>query len=248
MAERNSKITLENRVKEKNNMLEELKYTLGLEELPRKIEMYDISNISGQFIVAGMCVAQDGAIKRNLSRRFKIKTLFQQDDPRCMEEVITRRLKHSLEEQDEAFGRLPDVIFADGGITQMRAIRRAIDSYRLEIELFGLVKNDKHRTRALINEQREEIPLSEEIMNFVTNFQDEVHKVAIEYHRKLREKEMSKSELDDIPGIGTKKKQELLKEFGSVSKIRESNLEELTKIKGINENLARTILEVLKKS
>ena len=229
-------------------MLEELKYTLGLEELPRKIEMYDISNISGQFIVAGMCVAQDGVIKRNLSRRFKIKTLFQQDDPRCMEEVITRRLKHSIEEQDEAFGRLPDVIFADGGITQMRAIRRAIDSYGLEIELFGLVKNDKHRTRALINEEREEIPLSEDIMNFVTNFQDEVHKVAIEYHRKLREKEMSKSELDDIPGIGTKKKQELLKEFGSVSKIRESNLEELTKIKGINENLARTILEVLKKS
>lgn len=248
MAERNSKITLENRVKEKNNILEELKSTLGLEELPRKIEMYDISNISGQFIVAGMCVAQDGVIKRNLSRRFKIKTLFRQDDPRCMEEVITRRLRHSVEEKDEAFGNLPDVIFADGGITQMRAVRRAIDSYGLDIKIFGLVKNDKHRTRALINEQREETPLSEDIMNFVTNFQDEVHKVAIEYHRKLREKEMSKSELDNIPGIGEKKKQELLKAFGSVAKIKQANLEELTNIKGINENLAKTIQEVLKKS
>lgn len=189
-----------------------------------------------------------GVIKRNLSRRFRIKTLFQQDDPRCMEEVITRRLKHSIEKQDKAFGNLPDVIFADGGITQMRAIRRAIDLYGLKIELFGLVKNDKHKTRALINENREEIPLSEEIMNFVTNFQDEVHKVAIEYHRKLREREISKSELDKIPGIGEKKKIELLKAFGSVSKIKQANLEELIKIKGINENLARTIQEVLKKS
>lgn len=189
-----------------------------------------------------------GVIKRNLSRRFRIKTLFQQDDPRCMEEVITRRLKHSIENQDKAFGNLPDVIFADGGITQMRAIRRAIDLYGLKIELFGLVKNDKHKTRALINENREEIPLSEEIMNFVTNFQDEVHKVAIEYHRKLREREISKSELDKIPGIGEKKKIELLKAFGSVSKIKQANLEELIKIKGINENLARTIQEVLKKS
>lgn len=189
-----------------------------------------------------------GVIKRNLSRRFRIKTLFQQDDPRCMEEVITRRLKHSIEKQDKAFGNLPDVIFADGGNTQMRAIRRAIDLYGLKIELFGLVKNDKHKTRALINENREEIPLSEEIMNFVTNFQDEVHKVAIEYHRKLREREISKSELDKIPGIGEKKKIELLKAFGSVSKIKQANLEELIKIKGINENLARTIQEVLKKS
>lgn len=189
-----------------------------------------------------------GVIKRNLSRRFKIKTLFQQDDPRCMEEVITRRLKHSIEKQDKAFGKLPDVIFADGGITQMRAVRRAIDSYGLKIELFGLVKNDKHKTRALINENQDEIPLSEDIMNFVTNFQDEVHKVAIEYHRKLREKELSKSELDNIPGIGEKKKIELLKTFGSVSKIKQANLEELMKIKGINENLARTIQEVLRKS
>lgn len=248
MAERNSKITLENRVKEKNNILEELKQTLGLERLPRKIEMYDISNISGQFIVAGMCVAQDGVIKRNLSRRFKIKTLFQQDDPRCMEEVITRRLKHSIEEPNGGFGSLPNVIFADGGITQMRAVRRAIDSYGVNIALFGLVKNDKHRTRALIDEQRREIPLSQEVMNFVTCFQDEVHKVAIEYHRKIRDKEMSKSQLDDIPGIGTKKKQELLKTFGSISKIKQANLEELMQIKGINEKLARIIQEELQKS
>ena len=247
MAENNSKITLENKLKDKNSILEELKATLKLNELPRKIEMYDISNISGEFIVAGMVVAWDGIIKRNLSRRFKIKTLFEQDDPRCMEEVITRRLKHSIENPEGGFGKLPNIIFADGGITQMRAVRRAIDSYGVDILIFGLVKNDKHRTRAMIDENRREIPLSEELMNFVTRMQNEVHNVAIEYHRKLRDKQMHRSALDDIPGIGEAKKKLLLKTFGSVKKIKETDLAELTKIKGINESLARTIKETLEK-
>lgn len=137
------------------------------------------------------------------------------------------------------------MIFADGGITQMRAVREAIDSFGLDIQVFGLVKNDKHRTRALIDENRREIPLTEELMNFVTAFQDEVHKVAIEYHRKVRDKQMSKSALDDVKGIGEVKKKELLKTFGSVEKIKNANIEELTKIKGINDNLARKILEQL---
>ncbi|MBR6033647.1 MAG: excinuclease ABC subunit UvrC [Clostridia bacterium] len=245
MAEKNSKITLENKLKEKNSILEELKATLKLDKLPRKIEMYDISNISGEFIVAGMIVAQDGVIKKNLSRRFKIKTLFQQDDPRCMEEVITRRIKHSIEDPNGGFGVLPDVIFADGGITQMRAVRRAIDSYKVDIMLYGLVKNDKHRTRAMIDEKRKELPLSEELMNFVTRMQDEVHNVAIEYHRKLRDKQMHKSALDDISGIGEAKKKLLLKEFGSVKKIKEAEVEELTKVKGINEKLAKQIKKMI---
>ncbi len=248
MAQKNSKITLDNKLKDKSSILEELKVTLKLDKLPRKIEMYDISNISGEHMVAGMVVAQDGIIKRNLSRRFRIKTVFEQDDPRCMEEVITRRLKHSIEEPNGGFGKLPDVIFADGGITQMRAIRRAIDLYKVDIKLFGLVKNDKHRTRAMIDENRKEIKLSEELMNFATNFQDEVHKVAIEYHRKLRDKEMKKSELDNVPGIGEAKKKLLLKEFGSVEKIKKSKIEDLIKVNGINENLARTIKEILEKS
>ncbi len=246
MAERNSQITLENRLKEKSTLLEELKNALNLGKLPRKIEMFDISNISGQFIVAGMCVAQDGVIKKNLSRRFRIKTVFKQDDPRCMEEVIIRRLKHSMENSNGNFGRLPDVIFADGGITQIRAIRRAINFYGLDIALYGLVKNTKHQTRALINESGKEIALSEELMKFVTNFQDEVHKIAIEYHRKLRNKEMSKSQLDNITGVGKIKKTELLKTFGSVENIKKADLTELTKIKGINENLAKKIQEGLR--
>ena len=123
MADNNAKITLENKERDKSEILVELKEVLGLDKLPRKIETYDISNISGEYIVAGMCVMVDGVIKRNLSRRFKIKTVYGQDDPRCMQEVVERRLRHSIDKEDDGFGKLPDVIFADGGITQIRAIK-----------------------------------------------------------------------------------------------------------------------------
>ena len=140
---------------------------------------------------------------------------------------------------------MPNVIFADGGITQIRAIKRAIDKYKLEIPVFGMVKDNKHTTKNLIDETRKVIKLTEEQMNFVTRMQDEVHRVAIEYNRKLREKEATKSKLDDILGIGAKKKQELLKTFGSIEEIKKANIEEITKIKGINPDLARKIKENL---
>ena len=245
MAVNNAKITLENKTKEKHDLVLGLKQTLNLEKLPRKIECFDISNLAGDYMVAGMCVAIDGLIKKNLSRRFKIKTVFTQDDPRCTEEVVTRRLKHSIENPKGGFGELPNVIFADGGITQIRAIKRATAKYNLQIPVFGMVKDDKHSTKNLIDEGRNVITLTEEQMNFVTRMQDEVHNVAIEYNRKLREKEATKSELDNIPGIGEKKKQELLKAFGSIQGIKKASIEEITKIKGINADLARNIKEFL---
>lgn len=258
MAENNAKITLENKEKDKTTILTELKEALSLENIPRKIECFDISNISGTNVVAGMCVMQDGVIKKNLSRRFKIKTVIGQDDPACMREVVTRRLKHSIENSEGGFGKLPDVIFADGGITQIRAIKQAISdvqkwinselsgSVKLNIAVFGMVKDDTHSTRALIDEERNEIQISEKLMNLITNFQDQVHETAISYHRKLRDKEITKSELDEIKGIGETKKKELLKHFGSINKIREANIEEIAKIKGINLELAKTIKNKLK--
>ena len=245
MADNNAKITLENKERDRSEILVELKEVLGLEKLPRKIETYDISNISGEYIVAGMCVMVDGVIKRNMSRRFKIKTVYGQDDPRCMEEVITRRLKHSIGTASSGFGRLPDVIFAEGGITQIRATKTAIAKYELNIPVFGMVKNDKHQTRALMDENRNELNISENLKNLITKFQDEVHDTAISYHRKLRDEDITKSELDDIKGIGEAKKLALIKHFGSVEKIRNSNIEELTKVSGITEKLAQKILEEL---
>ena len=257
MAENNAKITLDNKEKDKTSILTELKEALNLENMPRKIECFDISNISGTNVVAGMCVMQDGIIKKNLSRRFKIKTVIGQDDPACMREVVTRRLKHSVENPDGGFGRLPDVIFADGGITQIRAIKQAISDvdmwikqeknsdFKLNIPVFGMVKDDTHSTRALIDEERNEIQISDKLMNLITNLQDQVHDTAINYHRKLRDKEITKSELDEIKGIGEAKKKELLKHFGSIKKIKEADIEEIAKLKGINLELAKNIKDKL---
>lgn len=242
MAEGNAKVTLENKEKDKSEILLELKKVLNLEKLPRKIETYDISNISGEYMVAAMCVMQDGVIKKNLSRRFKIKTVYGQDDPRCMEEVITRRLKHSIENPQGGFGSLPDAIFADGGITQIRATKKAVQKYNLQIPVFGMVKNDKHQTRALMNDNREELEISEGLKNLITKFQDTVHDTAITYHRKLREKAITKSELDEIKGIGEVKKKALLKHFGSVSNIKKASKEELMEVKGITEKIAEGLM------
>lgn len=255
MAENNAKITLDNKSKDKYNVLTELKDVLKLDKMPRKIETYDISNLSGTNMVAGMCVMQDGSIKKNLSKIFKIKTVYGQDDPACMKEVVKRRLRHSLNEENGSFGKLPDAIFADGGITQMRAINEAIqeiideistnDEQKVEslkqIAIFGMVKNDKHQTRALIDMERHELKLSQELKNLITLFQDTVHDTAIGYHKKLRNKEITKSELDKIEGIGPKKKKLLLETFGSLQKIKEANIEDLMRINGITRDIAESI-------
>lgn len=278
MAENNAKITLDNKEKANKNVIVDLKDTLKLNRLPRRIEAYDISNISGEYQVAGMCVMIDGMIKKNLSRRFKIKTVIGQDDPKSMEETITRRLRHSIDlekihendmiicssktegkieklneeikkkyEENSSFGRLPDLILADGGITQIKATKKAIRNIEnelginLKIEVYGMVKNDKHQTRALMNENREEIEVSEQVFNLITNFQNEVHNTAIGYHKFLRDKSMTKSKLDEINGIGTVKKVELIKKFGSIENIKNASIEEISNVKGINQELAKKI-------
>ena len=268
MAENNALITLNNREKEKYNILAELKEVLHLDKLPRKIECYDISNLSGTNMVAGMCVMLDGKIKKNMSRRFRIKDVIGQDDPKCMEEVVTRRLRHSVpilnEDKNDGFGDLPDVIFADGGITQIRATEQAIENVNNEIRqkakergieltqkdmvniaVFGMVKNDKHQTRALMNEKRAELEISQTLLNTITMFQDAVHDTAIGYHKKLRDEEVTKSALDNIKGIGVVKKVELLKKFGSVDKIKQATVEEIAELKGINLELAQKIKDEL---
>ena len=271
MAENNAKLTLENQEKANNNLMLEMKQKLDLEKLPRRIEAYDISNISGEYQVASMVVMINGIIKKNMSRRFKVKTVIGQDDPRSMEEVVTRRLRHSVRNSqidekvfdrladetkekyfdDKGFGGLPDIILADGGITQIRAIEKAIKNIatesgaNLEIRVFGMVKNDKHQTRALMKEDRSEVEISEELFKLITRFQDEVHNTAIGYHKKLRNKSMTKSVLDEIKGIGDSKKKELLANFDSIDEIANASIEELTKVHGINENLAKEILNSL---
>ena len=162
-----------------------------------------------------------------------------------MEEVVTRRIKHSIENPKGAFGELPDVIFADGGIAQIRAIKKALKKYKLEqIPVFGMVKDDKHRTKALIDENGNDVLVGVPLQ-FITMLQDEVHKIAIDYNRKLSQKNMTKSKLDEIDGIGEKKRQELLKKFGSIEGIKKADFSEISTIKGINEELAKKIKKKL---
>jgi len=239
MAENNSKITLLNELNSKYSVGLELKKALNLEKIPIKFECYDISNISGTNIVAGMVAFVNGALKKNLSRKFKINEFTNQDDPGCMKEVIERRF--SYEADDKKFGEYPDIIFVDGGITQIRACKEALENKNIKIPVFGMVKDDKHRTKCLIDEYKEEIELTDELKNLITNAQDEVHKVAISYHKTLREKQMLKSELDSIKGIGEVKRKELLKKFGSIEGIKNAKIEELIQIKGITEKLAKEI-------
>lgn len=245
MAENNAKITIMNKEKEKYSVVNELKEVLKLDKIPRKIEGYDISNLSGQFMVASMCVLKDGELKKNLSRKFKIKTVISQDDPKCMQEVVKRRLLHSIDNPNGAFGDLPDVIFADGGITQIRATKQAIKELGLSIPVYGMVKDDKHSTRALIDENKNEFELSENLMKVITNFQDNIHDTAINYHRQLRDKQTTHSVLDEIDGIGEAKKKALLKKFKTINNIQNASIEELTEVSGITEKLAKSIKQKL---
>jgi len=149
-------------------------------------------------------------------------------------------------EEKNPFGPKPNLILMDGGISQVRVAKNVIRELGLEIPVYGLVKTEKHRTRTIVDEEGREFEIkNNEIFNLITFIQDEVHETAIEYHRKLRNKRMKKSKLDEVEGIGDKKKQALLKRFKSIEKIKNASIAELCLIEGINEELAVKILEKL---
>lgn len=250
MAEKNAIIALENKTDalQDESLLSNMKTTLKLHKMPFRIESYDISNISGTDMVAGMVVFENGKPKKDEYRRLKIKTVSGQDDIACMKEVLERRLKYLVSDEKSPFGPVPDLILMDGGQNQVNIAKSILKKFSLDIELYGMVKNDKHRTRALINSDGKEIDITENksLFNFITYVQDEVHKTAIEYHRKIRDKKMIDSKLDEIEGIGEKRKQELLKTFKSIKNIKEASIEKLCEVNGINEELALKIKEKLK--
>jgi len=251
MAENNAKIALENLNKNINlnkEYLEKLTKLLDISLVSKKVECYDISNISGTNIVGGMIVLENGDFKKSKYKKFKIRDMEDQDDPRCMAQVIDRRLNKSINENNEAFNPLPDLILLDGGITQINAVKSILEKYNVKIDIFGMVKDDKHRTRALMDIDGNIIEFNDDdIKRYVTNIQDEIHNYTITYHRKLRDSEISKSKLDEISGIGDKKKIELLKKFGSIEEIKNATIEDLVKVKGITHKLANDILDKLNK-
>ena len=200
-------------------------------ELPRRIESFDISNISGTDIVASMVVYEDGKPKKKDYKRFKIEALTNQDDYASMAQVVRRRFSH-YKAGDEGFDQAPDLLLIDGGIAHARVAVEALAQLGLAMNVFGMVKDDRHRTRALVTPEGAEIAIdsSQAVFSFIGNIQEETHRFAISYHRQLRSKRLRYSELDGIPGIGPKRKQELLKTFKSLTAIGQASLPELERM------------------
>ena len=200
-------------------------------EPPKRIESYDISNISGTDIVAGMVVFEDGKPKKSEYKRFKLEGLANQDDYASMRQILLRRFAH-YKNGDKGFETAPDLLLIDGGITHAQTAVEVLEQLKLSFPVFGMVKDDRHRTRALVTPDGSEIRIDNQqaIFSLIGNIQEEVHRFAITYHRHLRSKRLRYSELDNIPGIGPKRKEELLKTFKSLANIRMATLSELERI------------------
>lgn len=195
---------------------------------PKRIESFDISNIAGTDIVAGMVVFTDGKPAKSQYKKFKMQGLAGQDDYGSMRQTLLRRFSHYLS-GDKGFEEAPDLLLIDGGITHAQTAVEALESLGLQFPVFGMVKDDRHRTRALVTPQGQEIRIdnNQTIFSLIGNIQEETHRFAIGYHKKLRSQRLRYSALDQIPGIGPKRKQELLKRFGSLTAIGQASLAEL---------------------
>ncbi len=200
-------------------------------EPPRRIESFDISNISGTDIVASMVVYEDGKPKKSDYKRFKVEGLADQDDYASMHQVVKRRFAH-YKAGDKGFENAPDLLLIDGGVNHANVAVDALRELELTMPVFGMVKDDRHRTRALVTPDGQEIGIdgNQSVFAFIGNIQEETHRFAITYHRKLRSKRLRYSELDGIPGIGPKRKQELLKQFKSLTAIGMAGLPELERL------------------
>lgn len=197
-------------------------------DLPRRIEAFDISNISGTDIVASMVVFCDGKPQKSAYRKFKVEGLNDQDDYSSMRQVVLRRFL-SYKNEDLGFQDLPDLLLIDGGSVHAKIALQALSELGITLPVFGMVKDDRHRTRALVTPEGEEIAIDcqQSVFALVGCIQEETHRFAVNYHRQLRSKRLQHSALDKIPGVGPKRKQELLKTFKSIAAIRQASLSEL---------------------
>ena len=250
LAERNAATVLEkdrDRLKREEaksvGAVREIEELTGLRDIHR-MEAYDISNISGVESVGSMVVFEDGRPKKSDYRKFRIRTVTGPDDYSSMREVLTRRLTHSLEQKDDHFLKLPDLIMMDGGRGQVNIALGVLAELDLKIPVCGMVKDDRHRTRALWYSDAE-VPIDTHSEGFrlVTRIQDEAHRFAIEYHRSLRSKDQVKSVLDEIPGIGAVRRRALMRYFEGIDAIREADEAELRAVPEMNAAAAKAVYE-----
>lgn len=234
--------------------LKEIQRLLGMDNLNR-IEAFDISNTSGFQSVGSMVVYEKGKPQRSDYRKFKIQSVHGPDDYASMEEVLTRRFTHGLEERQElrekdmdhkmgSFTRFPDLIMMDGGKGQVHIAEAVLDKLNIQIPVCGMVKDDNHRTRGLYFHD-EELPIDKfsEGFKLITRIQDEAHRFAITFHRNLRGKAQIHSILDDIPGIGEARRKALMREMGSIEAVKEASVEQLRQISSMNERSAQAVYD-----
>lgn len=249
LAESNGRLeleTLQQREQHSQKLLEQLAEMVGMDNLPTRIESYDISNTAGDLPVASMTVFVDGRPSKRDYKKFKVKLALGGDDYGAMAEVIGRRLDRALS-GDESFLPLPDLFLIDGGRGQTRIAREQLLQRGLSIPVYGMVKDDHHRTRALIDHEGREIGLSATppIFAFVGRIQEETHRFAIEFHRERRDKQMRKSQLDDIEGLGPVRRKKLLDRFGTIKAIKAADLEDIAAVvpRNVAENIKRKLGE-----
>lgn len=249
------RLVLEKRKEEK--ALEKLRDILNLKKIPSRIEAYDISNISGVNSVGSMVVFEHGRPKKSDYRRFRIKSVSTPDDYKSMAEIIRRRFLRGLKEKEMAdnsnldmkgFSNFPDLIMVDGGKGQANAALQVLRELNLDIPVCGLVKDDFHKTRGIIyNNEEIVLELDSMVFRLIYSIQEEAHRFAISYHRSLRSKDMFKSELDDIKGIGQKRKIALLKHFQSIDNIKKASVKELSEVEGMNKKVALEVYNYFRK-
>ena len=225
-----------------SRLTELLGMTLGLEGPPRRIEAFDISNTGSSDIVASMTVHVDGRPLKRDYRHFKLKGLEHADDYASMEQVVERRLRRYLE-GDEKFAPLPDLLLIDGGAGQVRAALEAMEGTGVSIPAFGMVKDDRHRTRALVAGDGREIGIqhNQGLFALIGRIQEETHRFAIEFHRQQQGVRVKKSALDEIPGVGPRRRGELLRHFKSVKAVRAASPEQLAEV--VDRRTARAVYE-----
>ena len=230
------------REERQNKLLELLGRMLALEGPPKRMESYDISNTGASDIVASMVVYENGRPLKRDYRRFKLKDMKGPDDYASMEQVLTRRFRRYLD-GDEKFADKPDLLLIDGGLEHVRVAQRVLETLNLDIPAFGMVKDDRHRTRALVHPDGREIGIQAvpAVFSLIGQIQEETHRFAIEYHRQLQAGHVKGSVLDKIPGVGEKRRQQLLKYFKSVKAVKEASLEELEK--AVPRNTAQAVFQ-----
>ena len=231
----------------KDELLMKVKDVLGLTVVPRRIESYDISHSGGDETVGMMVVFQDGKPKKSEYRKFKMKTDTNKNDYLALCEMIERRFLHREKDLREGvkngrFELLPDLILLDGGKGQVSGVKRTVEKLGLNLNIFGLVKDEKHRTRAVTDEKDEiKIPIRSDLYKFFFMIQEEVHKNAISYHRKRMSGKMTSSSLLEIKGIGASKTNALFQQFKTLERIKNASVEELAAVKGITRQNAEEI-------